>query len=174
MVAREWRRVLLPEGVRWLMARGAMLGIPPDGSPPRLAGVVQDVTARRSAEKARLLLAREVDHRAKNALAVVQAALRLTPADDPKLYAAAIEGRISALARAHALLARERWAAADLRAIVEGELQPFLPMGKAATRTGERTTSRGRKWCCPACRWRSRRMRCSRSRWRCTSWRRMR
>jgi hypothetical protein len=71
-------------------------------------------------------LTREVDHRAKNVLAVVQAALRLTPKDDPEAYVPAVEGRIAALARAQALLAQEKWVAADLRAIVEGELQPFL------------------------------------------------
>jgi two-component sensor histidine kinase len=129
-------RVLLPEGgLRWLQLRGA-LRPPGDGRPGppwRVAGVAQDVTARRSAEEVRTLLAREVDHRAKNALAVVQAALRLTPKDDPEAYAAAIEGRIAALARAHALLARQRWEAADLGAIIESELAAFLqkPNGAA-------------------------------------------
>ncbi|MCB4820994.1 HWE histidine kinase domain-containing protein [Roseicella aerolata] len=126
-------RVLLPEGgLRWLQLRGA-LRPPGDGRPGppwRVAGVAQDVTARRSAEEVRTLLAREVDHRAKNALAVVQAALRLTPKDDPAAYAAAIEGRIAALARAHALLARQRWEAADLGAIIEAELAPFLRKAK--------------------------------------------
>jgi two-component sensor histidine kinase len=38
---------------------------------------------------------RELDHRAKNALAVVQAALRLTPKDDPQAYARSVEGRVA-------------------------------------------------------------------------------
>ncbi|MGG5811929.1 HWE histidine kinase domain-containing protein [Falsiroseomonas sp. CW058] len=121
-------RVVLPGGeVRWLQARGAVLDPRrgPAGPARRMTGVVQDITAGQQAEEARLLLAREVDHRAKNALAVVQAALHLTPKDDPQAYAAAIEGRIAALARAHAVLAEGRWAWADLRTIIEGELRAF-------------------------------------------------
>jgi two-component sensor histidine kinase len=97
------------------------------GRPVRVAGTLRDVTARRDADERRALLAREVDHRAKNALAVVQAALRLTPRDDPRGYAAAVEGRVAALARAHTLLAAQRWGGADLREILQGELAAFLP-----------------------------------------------
>ncbi|HEV7263734.1 MAG TPA: HWE histidine kinase domain-containing protein [Falsiroseomonas sp.] len=71
---------------------------------------------------------RLVDHRAKNALAVVQAALRLTPSTSPEQYAAAVEGRVAALARAHTLLAEHRWAGAQL---LEGELSAFLTTGRA-------------------------------------------
>ena len=73
-----------------------------------------------------MLLMRELDHRAKNTLAVVQAALRLTPKDDAESYAKAVGGRVSALARAHTLLAKGQWSGADLRDLVWGELAPFL------------------------------------------------
>ncbi|HYI83172.1 MAG TPA: HWE histidine kinase domain-containing protein, partial [Acetobacteraceae bacterium] len=88
--------------------------------------IMRDLTERRRAEEERLLLMREVDHRAKNVLAVVQAALRLTPKRDPQAYAAAVEGRVMALARAHTLLSRRRWAGADLRDLLKGELAAFL------------------------------------------------
>ncbi|GAA0584433.1 PAS domain S-box protein [Craurococcus roseus] len=91
-----------------------------------LAAFYRDVTARREAEARRDLLAREVDHRAKNALAVVQAALRLTRADDVPGYVAAVEGRVGALARAQTLLAYDRWGGADLRELLQAELEPFL------------------------------------------------
>ncbi len=68
------------------------------------------------------MLAREVDHRAKNALAVVQAALRLTKAPDVPSYMNAVLGRVAALARAQTLLAEDRWTGADLRGLVTGEL----------------------------------------------------
>ena len=67
-----------------------------------------DVTERRAGEERQALLAREVDHRAKNALAVVQAILRLTRADDVPSFVRAVEGRVAALARAQTLLAEER------------------------------------------------------------------
>src|SRR3954454_8334230 len=78
----------------------------------------------RAAEERQRLLAREVDHRAKNALAVVQSVLHLTPAEDVKAFRAAVEARVAALARAHALLAEEGWHAADLRALLEAEVSP--------------------------------------------------
>jgi two-component sensor histidine kinase len=71
------------------------------------------------------ILAREVDHRAKNALAVVQSILRLTRAKDLKTYIDAVEGRISALSRAHALLSHTRWEGASLGQLVEEELAPY-------------------------------------------------
>ncbi len=118
-------RVPLPGGaVRWVELRGKMLGA--GRRTWRAVGVAQDVSARQELEEQQALLAREVDHRAKNTLAVVQAALRLTPREDPASFAQAVEGRIGALARTHALLAKERWSQAGLRALIETELQPFL------------------------------------------------
>jgi PAS domain S-box-containing protein len=91
----------------------------------RVIGTSRDITARRAGEERQALLAREVDHRAKNALAVVQAAVRLTPKDDAASFAQAIEGRVGALARAQTLLAADRWNAADLGTLLEGELAAF-------------------------------------------------
>ncbi|WP_426954277.1 PAS domain S-box protein [Muricoccus radiodurans] len=97
--------------------------------PGRFASVFSNITERRRAEERQALLAREVDHRAKNALAVVQAALRLTRAPDVAGYMQAIEGRVGALARAQTLLAHDSWAGADLRTLLLGEVAPFLSAG---------------------------------------------
>jgi len=91
----------------------------------RLLAVVssgEDITEARAVEAHQRLLVQEVDHRAKNVLAVVQSILRLTPADDPVAFRAAVEKRVAALGRAHSLLARRQWRAADLRALLEAEL----------------------------------------------------
>jgi PAS domain S-box-containing protein len=117
-----------PEGPRWLAARGRSLAAE-KAEGQRLFGVVIDVTERKRAEQRQALLMREVDHRAKNALAVVQAALRLTPKHDPASYARAVEGRVKALARAHTLLAAGRWSGTGLQTLLEGELAPFLHPG---------------------------------------------
>ncbi len=115
-----------PDGrIVWVEARARAVEHDRAGRPLRAAGTVQDISARREAEERRALLAREVDHRAKNALAVVQAALRLTPRTSLESYAAAVEGRVAALARAHTLLAEQRWAGASLRALLMGELAAF-------------------------------------------------
>jgi PAS domain S-box-containing protein len=115
----------------WIESRARVVERAPDGTALRIAGTVQDVTPRREAEERRALLAREVDHRAKNALAVVQAALRLTPRLDAESYARAVEGRVSALARTHNLLAAARWTGAALRDVLAGELSAFLPQASA-------------------------------------------
>ncbi|HWL81391.1 MAG TPA: HWE histidine kinase domain-containing protein [Roseomonas sp.] len=86
----------------------------------------EDVTAQRGAEERQALLMREVDHRAKNVLAVVQSIIRLSQSDEPAHFAVAVEGRISALARAHTLLARENWGGGELRALIESELSPYV------------------------------------------------
>ncbi len=112
-------------GDRWLLSRG-QVERDSYGIPVRAAGVLVDVTERRRQEERLVLLTREVDHRAKNALAVVQAALRLTPRRDVASFANAIEGRVRALARVHSLLAEGRWTGADIRQLVEAELAPFL------------------------------------------------
>lgn len=112
--------------VVWLRVSAGVSVRDAEGRPRRVVSVVQDVTGRRQAEEARTLLAREVDHRAKNVLAVVQAALRLTLKHDAATYARAIEGRVSALARAHTLLADAQWVGANLRSLAEAELKAFL------------------------------------------------
>jgi PAS domain S-box-containing protein len=121
------KRYVRPDGsVRWTELTSAPVR-DDAGRIVRTVAIVQDVTERRAAEERQALLVREVDHRAKNVLAVVQAALRLTPKGDAEAYAKAVEGRVMALARAHTLLAAGRWTGAGLRALLEVELAAFLP-----------------------------------------------
>ena len=91
----------------------------------RLVVVARDVTDRRAAEERLVLLVREVDHRAKNALAVALSLVRLAPRDDAAQFAAGVEGRIAAMARAHSLLAKGRWGGADLATLADGELAAY-------------------------------------------------
>ncbi|MDO9706717.1 PAS domain S-box protein [Paracraurococcus lichenis] len=109
-------------GQRWIEAHGAPVERGADGRVSRVAGIIADVTERKAAEERQALLMREVDHRAKNALAVALSLVRLSPRDDAERFAAAVEGRIAAMARAHALLAKAKWDGAELRALAEGEL----------------------------------------------------
>jgi PAS domain S-box-containing protein len=81
----------------------------------------RDVTARRRAEeieRAERMLLMEVDHRAMNALALVQSFVRLGPTDDAAAYAASIQQRVDALARAHRLLAHNGWSSAALADLI--------------------------------------------------------
>jgi PAS domain S-box-containing protein len=115
--------------VRWMESYGRH--IRDRAGPGRFVGVMFDVTERKLAEERQQLLMREVDHRAKNALAVVQSVVRLTRAEDPVAYAASVEGRVRALARAHDLLARDLWRGAGLHDIAAEELAAYLEAGRA-------------------------------------------
>ncbi len=112
--------------------------------PGRFAAVFLNVTERKASEERQALLAREVDHRAKNALAVVMAALRLTRAETLPAYRAAVEGRVAALARAQTLLARENWSGAALAQLLEGELRPFVGEGQRLSLEGPPVSLQGR------------------------------
>jgi len=92
--------------------------------------ILRDITERRANEEARLLLAREVDHRAKNALAVVQALVSLTRAPTQEAFVIAVRGRVAALARAHTLLSRNRWEGADLALVITDETAAYQRPGQ--------------------------------------------
>jgi two-component sensor histidine kinase/DNA-binding response OmpR family regulator len=118
-------RVRRPNGeVRWCVSTAAATR-DGKGKVVRISGVTMDITERKDAEERQALLAREVDHRAKNAMAIVQSIVRLTKADGIADYAAVIEGRIKALSRAHAILSDSRWQGADLAKLVDDELAPY-------------------------------------------------
>jgi len=111
---------------RWLESTAAVVrSDAATGRPLRVAGTLRDITERREAEERRELLTQEVNHRARNTLAIVQAILRLTRGPDAAAYARLVEGRIAALARAQSLLAAERWTGAPLRSVLLEELAPF-------------------------------------------------
>lgn len=92
--------------------------------------ILRDITERRANEEARALLAREVDHRAKNALAIVQALVSLTKAPTRDAFVEAVTGRVSALARAHSLLAQNRWSGAALRKVIQDEVSAYERPGQ--------------------------------------------
>jgi two-component sensor histidine kinase/DNA-binding response OmpR family regulator len=118
-------RVRRPNGeVRWC-ASTAAASLDSTGSVVRISGVTMDITERKEAEERQALLAREVDHRAKNAMAIVQSIVRLTKSSSIASYISIIEGRIKALSRAHALLSNSRWQGANLDTLVEEELAPY-------------------------------------------------
>ena len=86
----------------------------------------QDVTRNHEAmaiEAGEIALLREVDHRAKNALALVQGIVRLSRADNASDYANAVQGRVDALALAHGLLADQRWQAVPLDSLIAGMIR---------------------------------------------------
>src|SRR6202045_98126 len=118
-------RINRPDGeVRWCVGTAAAT-LDKGGRVVRISGVTIDITERKQAEERQNLLAREVDHRAKNALALAQSIVRLTRGENVKTYIQAVEGRISALARVHTILSLSNWQGAKLGKLVDEELAPY-------------------------------------------------
>ncbi|HEX5212690.1 MAG TPA: HWE histidine kinase domain-containing protein [Pseudolabrys sp.] len=91
-----------------------------------------DVTERKEGEAHLRLLMRELTHRSKNLLAVIQAMARQTAR-----HAGSIDGflnqfsaRLQALAASHDLLVRESWHGASLREIIQSQLAAYIGGGK--------------------------------------------
>lgn len=114
-------RVLHQDGAyRWVEASGWVEM--ERGAPRRFPGVLLDISAWKQAEEARNLLMREVDHRARNALVMVQSVVRLTDASDPAHYRREVIGRVDAMARAQGSLSRSNWQGGVLEDVIREEL----------------------------------------------------
>jgi two-component system, chemotaxis family, CheB/CheR fusion protein len=105
-----------------------------DGRIVGASKIARDISERKRRERHIALLAREVDHRSKNLLALVQATVQLTQADTADELKAAISGRLQALANADTLLSQSRWEGADLHRLIAEELSPYSQEGGERTR----------------------------------------
>jgi len=79
------------------------------------------------------LLAREVDHRAKNVLAVAQSLIRLSKGPTIDSYKESVDGRLRALSFANVLFSQSRWEGAELRRLIAEELAPYRENSKSRT-----------------------------------------
>jgi two-component system CheB/CheR fusion protein len=82
----------------------------------------QDITDRKLWEEQQTLLTRELSHRIKNTMAVIQSIARQSLRDAPPQLVAAFAGRIRALAAAHDLLLERGWSGANLKDLAGRQL----------------------------------------------------
>jgi PAS domain S-box-containing protein len=122
-------RILRRDGVvRWVSIRGKAEQDPLTGQATTMAGIVLDVTERRERETHLQGLLRELSHRSKNLLAVIQAMARQTAtgsssvADFQERFAA----RLQALAASHDLLVAADWHGASMADIAHSQIDYFL------------------------------------------------
>lgn len=125
-------RHILPNGVvRWLYLR-AKVGTPTASGDPRVIGVVMDVTPQKLAEERLRIVARELQHRVKNSVAVIQTVATQTfkggKADPAAL--SAFEGRLQALAGATDLLTKTDWDHVDLQGLADQVLKAYQVGGR--------------------------------------------
>lgn len=86
---------------------------------PMVLAVVRDMTERQAAEQ---LVRREVNHRAKNILSVVQAMVQQTKASSCEEYVSRLKERIQGLSASYDLLVKNEWHNASLTELVRGQL----------------------------------------------------
>jgi two-component sensor histidine kinase len=87
--------------------------------------LVEAAELREQAEQQILLLMREVNHRSKNMLAVVQAIARQMPSTDPKLFVRQFSDRIVGLAASQDLLIESNWQGVRVADLVRSQLALF-------------------------------------------------
>ena len=97
------------------------------GHPIAVHSIFRDVTERKDAEARQVLLIRELQHRAKNLLAVVQSIVSntLRNSKDVQTTNTTIAGRLQALARAQEFIAAGPGGGAPIGEIVHAELSAF-------------------------------------------------
>jgi PAS domain S-box-containing protein len=87
--------------------------------------VIQDIDAEKRAEEHQRLLMREINHRAKNMLALVDAMARMTVAKSPSDFIERFAERIQALAASQDLLVKSEWKGVELGALLRSQLAHF-------------------------------------------------
>jgi PAS domain S-box-containing protein len=132
-------RIIWPDGtVKWLAIR-AQIECDDAGTPRRAIGIAMDITKRREAEDRVKLVARELQHRVKNSLAVVQTIASQTFRRVPSASVVLPDftARLQALASATDILTRQDWSGAELGDIIEQVTRPYrAPSDDAFTITG--------------------------------------
>jgi len=98
------------------------------GNPNQLATVTRDITDRKRHEEHLDLLMREVNHRAKNMLTVVQAISNQTAARSPKDFLARFTERLQALSANQDLLVRNEWGGVDIADLARAQLAAFTDL----------------------------------------------
>jgi PAS domain S-box-containing protein len=98
------------------------------GSTIGLTGAAVDITERKQGEAHLRLLLRELTHRSKNLLAVIQAMARQTAkhGGNVQAFVERFGERVQALARSHDLLVAESWRSASLRDLVRSQLAIYI------------------------------------------------
>jgi two-component sensor histidine kinase len=126
-IALEYRIRRADDGMpRWAMFSGQIFFDEAQRRPVRAVGIMLDTTERREQEERQRLILRELNHRVKNNLAVVQAIVSQTLRMSPRPAEAfeRIQARLMAVARTHDFLNLSDWGGVSLEALLRGELEP--------------------------------------------------
>ena len=127
----EYRVIGQTDGVeRWISVRGRTFF--ENGRAVRILGTARDITSRKHREQHVRVLMRELVHRSKNLLAVVQAMARQTAMGVPSLedFQRKFAARLQALSMAHDLLVSEDWRGASMHDLVRTQMAYCLDIAQ--------------------------------------------
>ena len=120
--------IVRPDGTEIWTALAGDVVKDEQGRPVSARGIDQDITERKNWDKRQAMLLRELSHRVKNTLAVVQSVARQTlrSARDPREFVDAFEGRIRSLAASHSLLTEADWGGARMETIIRHQVAAMV------------------------------------------------
>jgi PAS domain S-box-containing protein len=128
--ANEYRLRRRDGEVRWVESRGHAYfeGAGPERQVVSFVGTVQDITERKEREEKEHLLMREINHRAKNMLSVVDAIAHQTATKSPEDFIERFSERIQALSANQDLLVRNEWNGVEIKDLVHAQLAHFADL----------------------------------------------
>jgi two-component sensor histidine kinase len=103
-------------------------GAEPKRRVARFGGTALDITERKEREEKEHLLMREVNHRAKNMLSVVDAIAHQTATRNPEDFVERFSERIQALSANQDLLVRNEWNGVEVEDLVRAQLALFADL----------------------------------------------
>jgi PAS domain S-box-containing protein len=93
-----------------------------------MVGTAADITERKDVEERQNLLNRELNHRTKNLLSVVQSIANQTAASSPTDFVERFSRRIQALSASQDLLVHSEWRGVEIEALVRAQLAHFADL----------------------------------------------
>jgi PAS domain S-box-containing protein len=124
-------RVWLRDGqVRWVEGHGLayFAGDGPERRVVGFGGTVQDITERKEREEKEQLLMREINHRAKNMLSVVDSIAHQTAIGNPEDFVERFSERVQSLSANQDLLVRNAWNGVEIEDLVRAQLAYFADL----------------------------------------------
>jgi PAS domain S-box-containing protein len=128
--ANEYRLRRRDGEVRWVESRGLAYceGAGPERQVVSFVGTVQDISERKEREEKEHLLMREINHRAKNMLSVVDAIAHQTATRNPEDFIERFSERIQALSANQDLLVRNEWNGVEIAELARAQLAHFADL----------------------------------------------
>ena len=130
-------RIVRPDGqIVWLAGRGEVVGRFPDGRVSRVVNIMADVTERKAKELHIQFLVRELTHRSRNLLAVVQSLAKQTARSTVTVaeYQEGLTRRLQGLAASQDVLMRGVGPGGALDELLRAHLAPFVELASTRVR----------------------------------------